>query len=103
MIILNRIKLGIEDLILLCLCFYTRRKLVHYNPVYCDLALATYGKKMHKQIIFIVNHRVSVVNCPKIAGKNLQFDNWIDLFMHFLIVEYNGKVTTDGCNGQVFF
>ena len=30
-------------------------------------------------------------------------NNQNDLFMHFLVINRNGQVATDGCNGQVFF
>lgn len=68
----------------------------------CALVLVTHFKKMHEKIIFIVNWRVSVANCPKTTTKN-PFDNHNDLLTHLFALSLIGQVATDGCIGQVSF
>ena len=67
----------------------------------CDLAIATYGEKIHKS--YWLATKGFRYPLSRTRSQKPPIDNQNDLLIHFLAMSYNDQVTTDGCNGQVYF
>lgn len=78
-------------------------EILSITNVRCALAIATYGTKMHKWIILVVNRRFIYCTFWISTDQKLTVYNKNKLFMHFLATSCNGQAAKDACNGQDFF